>query len=132
LRPSNFDFPLILNLVALKHFSRGYELSSRFGYSTGRPYTPFNMPESIAQNRPVYDLTQVNAPRAPYYARLDAQMNKDAIVHGLHMEIYAGVNNMLNRQNFLSYIYLPRTHCIVTTINQSPTFPNFGLRYIFR
>lgn len=131
-RPSNFDLPWILNLVALKRFGHGYELSSRYGYATGRPYTPFNMTESIAQNRPIYDVTQMNAVRAPYYARLDAQMNKDAIVHGLHLEIYAGVNNILNRSNFLSYAYMPRTHCLVTTINQSPIFPNFGLRYVFR
>jgi hypothetical protein len=132
LRPSNFDFPWILNLVALKRFSHGYEISSRYGYATGRPYTPLDMPDTIAQNRPVYDVTQMNAVRAPYYARLDAQMNKDVIVRGLHMEIYAGVNNILDRQNFLSYVYLPRTHCQVTTINQMPIFPNFGLRYVFR
>lgn len=132
MRPSNFDLPWILNLVALKHFSHGYELSSRYGFATGRPYTAFDLPDSIAQNRPIYDVTRMNAVRAPYYARLDAQMNKDAIVHGLHMEIYAGVNNILDRSNFLSNVYLPRTHCIVEEIDQMPIFPMGGVRYIFR
>ncbi|MGA2651286.1 MAG: TonB-dependent receptor [Terracidiphilus sp.] len=135
LRPSNFDLPWILNLVALERFSHGYELSSRYGYATGRPYTAFDMSDSIAQNRPIYDVTQMNAVRAPYYARLDAQMNKDAIVHGLHMEIYAGVNNILNRSNFLSNVFYPRTlgdGNKARAMDQAPIFPNFGLRYIFR
>jgi hypothetical protein len=131
-RPSNFDFPWILNLVALKRFGHGYEVSSRYGYATGRPYTPYDLPDSEAQNRPIYDVSRMNALRVPYYARLDAQLNKDAIVRGLHMEIYAGVNNILNRSNFLTYAWLPRAGGAVTVINQSPVFPNFGLRYIFR
>jgi hypothetical protein len=42
----------------------------------------YDIPDSIAQNRPIYDVSRMNALRVPYYARLDAQMNKDAIVHG--------------------------------------------------
>ncbi|MGA9672118.1 MAG: TonB-dependent receptor [Terracidiphilus sp.] len=131
-RPSNFDFPWILNMVALKRFGHGYEVSSRYGYATGRPYTPYDLPDSEAQNRPIYDVSRMNALRVPYYARLDAQLNKDATVRGLHLEIYAGVNNILNRSNFLAYAWLPRAGGTFTVINQSPAFPNFGLRYIFR
>jgi hypothetical protein len=137
-RPSNYDLPWIVNFAALERFGRGYELSSRFGYATGRPYTPFDIADSTAQNRPIYDLTRMNAPRAPYYARLDAQLNKDIMVRGLHMEMYLGVNNILNRHNFLSYVWLPDTKIApgdiypVYQLNQMPIFPNFGLRYIFR
>jgi hypothetical protein len=132
LRPSNFDFPWILNLVALKRFGRGYEVSSRYGYETGRPYTPYDLPDSIIQDRPIYNVAEMNALRVPYYGRLDAQVNKDAIVRGFHMEIYAGVNNILNRSNFLAFALLPRAGALVTVINQTPIFPNFGLRYILR
>jgi hypothetical protein len=137
-RPSNFDFPWILNLVALKRFRHGYELSSRYGYATGRPYTPYDLPNSLAQNRPIYDVARMNALRVPYYGRLDAQLDKDVIIHGLHLEIYAGVNNILNRANFLAFAWLPRANVNcpsrnpVEVINQMPIFPNFGLRYIFR
>jgi hypothetical protein len=137
-RPSNFDFPWIVNVVGLKRFKRGYELSSRYGYATGRPYTPYDLTDSCAQNRPIYDMSRMNALRVPYYGRMDAQMNKDAIVHRLHLEIYAGVNNVLNRQNFLAYVWLPRVITEshpgnpVDTIDQMSIFPNFGIRYIFR
>src|SRR5260370_42198865 len=96
-RPSNYDFPRIVNIAALQRLGRGYEISSRYGYATGRPYTPFDLPESFAQNRPIYDISQMNARRAPYFARLDAQLDKDLTMRGVHLELYMGVNNLLNR-----------------------------------
>lgn len=137
-RPSNYDLPWVVNFAALQHLGRGYEISSRFGYATGRPFTPFDLPDSFAQNRPIYDLTKMNSPRAPYFARLDAQLNKDFLMRGLHMELYMGVNNILNRANYLSYVWLPDMKYVYADINpvyelyQMPIFPNFGLRYIFR
>jgi hypothetical protein len=137
-RPSNYDFPWIVNFAMLKRLGRGYEISSRYGYATGRPYTPFDLSDSFAQNRPIYDVSQMNARRAPYFSRLDAQLDKDMIVRGLHLELYMGVNNILNRSNFLSYVWLPDTSISGWNINpvyelhQMPIFPNFGLRYIFR
>lgn len=79
----------------------------------------------------------MNARRAPFYARLDAQLNKDFQLHGMHMELYLGVNNLLNRNNFLGYVWLPRAKAApglnpVHELDQMPIFPNFGLRYIFR
>lgn len=104
--------------------------------------TPFDVADSFAQNRPIYDLSKMNAERAPYFARLDAQLNKDFEMHGLHMELYMGVNNILNRANFLSYVWLPDTNIAreisgmdvnpIFQFHQMPIFPNFGLRYIFR
>jgi hypothetical protein len=139
LRPSNFDLPWVANIAALKEFKHGYEFSARFGYATGRPITSYDVNDTISQNRPIYDVTQMNALRVPYYSRTDAQVKKDAIVHGLHLEIYAGVNNLLNRQNFLSLVWLPRANEYsqtftppVSVIYQMPIFPNFGIRYIFR
>jgi TonB dependent receptor len=141
-RPSNYDLPWIVNFAGVQRFGRGFEVSSRFGYATGRPYTQFDVANSFKQNRPIYDASKMNAARAPYFARLDAQLNKDFLVRGLHMELYMGVNNILNRANYLSYVWLPDTNIARETrgmdvepiyqLHQMPIFPNFGLRYIFR
>ena len=111
--------------------------SGRFGYATGRPYTPFDLVQSAAQNRPVYDLAHVNGPRAPFYSRLDLQVNKEMLVRGQHLELYAGVANVLNRSNLLSYAWMPRSQVgeardPVGTLWQTPIFPNFGVRLIVR
>ncbi len=136
LRPSNFDFPWIANLEGIECFGRNYTISARYGYATGRPYTPFNLPASLAQNRPIYDLSQVNTQRAPYYQRVDAQINRQITLYKQHLELYGGVDNILNRSNFLSYAWMPRwginssQRNPVTTLWQTPIFPNFGVRLI--
>jgi hypothetical protein len=139
MRPGNFDLPWIANFAALQHLGRGYTLSPRFSFTSGRPYTPFDLADSLAQNRAIYDTTKMNSLRAPYYARLDAQVDKDILLHGVHMELYLGVNNILDRSNFLGYVWLPRAATDkeisinpVHELEQMPIFPNFGLRYIFR
>jgi hypothetical protein len=141
-RPSNFDFPWIVNVEALREFGRGCEITSRYAYATGRPYTPFDAPDSLAQNRPIYDVAKMNALRVQPYGRLDAQLNKDMKVHDLHLELYTGVENILNRNNFLAYVWLPQmekesrksvseSNLPVKELDQMPIFPNFGIRYIF-
>lgn len=138
LRASNYDFPWIVNCAGVEKFERGYEIASRYGYATGRPYTPFDLPDSIVQNRPIYDVNLINAVRAPFYSRLDVQVNKDAFVHGRHLELYGGVDNVLNRSNFLAYIWMPRAETrkknptSIEELYQIPIFPNFGIRLIFR
>jgi hypothetical protein len=101
-------------------------------------HTPFDMKKSLAQNRPVYDLTRVNVPRESYYSRLDMLINKDLRIRASHLDVYAGVDNVLNRSNFLSYAGMPRFNLHsakrvpVGTLWQTPIFPNFGVRFIFR
>jgi len=137
LRPSNFDFPWVVNASTVAHLGHGLIGSIRYGFATGRPYTPFNLATSAAQNRPIYDLSRVNVPRAPYYSRLDLQVNKQVPFHGQYLELYAGVDNVLNRSNFLSFAWMPRAKVSlvpnpVGTLWQTPVFPNFGVRLIVR
>ena len=141
LRPGNFDYPLVLNSSGSWHSARHYELSWRYEYTTGRPYTPFQMSESLRQNRPIYDLSQVNALRGPYYSRLDFEISR-AFFLGTHRLIaYGGLENALNRQNFLGYFWMPREdaywscgrnpqNCL-SAQHEMVRFPDFGVRYFF-
>jgi hypothetical protein len=138
LRASNFDLPRIVNVAAVERIGRGYELSGRYGYATGRPYTPIDIPDSEAQNRPIYEVSQMNAVRAPFYSRLDLQVNKDIQLHeSSRLEVYIGVENLLNRQNFLSYVWMPRyetygLRLATQELYQIPIFPNLGVRFVIR
>jgi len=137
-RPSNFDFPWIFNVLSNSRLGRGYGVSLRYGFASGRPFTPYDMPASLGQNRPIFDLTRVNSSRAPYYARLDGQLNKDVEIRGSRLEIYAGADNLLNRENFLTYAWMPICQVgyplryPVKQLSQMPIFPNFGVRLILR
>ena len=136
-RPGNYDYPWIVNAAGLQRLGRGYEISARYGYATGRPYTPFDIPDSTAQNRPIYAVSAMNAVRAPFYSRLDMQLNKGIAIRGALLELYGGAENLLNRQNFLSYVWLPRCQSRssalpVQELYQIPIFPTFGIRFIAR
>ena len=131
MRPSNFDFPWIVNFASHQTLRRGYELSTRYTYTSGRPYTPYDLSDSLAQNRPIYDVSRMNAVRGRYYSRLDAQIDKDIQMHGKHLVLYGGVENVLNRSNFLRNVWEPRQpQKPVAEEDQTPIFPNFGVRFI--
>ena len=137
-RASNFDLPWMFNMLSTFTVTKGFGASARFGFATGRPYTPYDMAASVAQNRPIYDLSRVNSARAASYARLDVQANKDILIRHQHVQLYAGVDNVLNRDNFLTFAWMPLAHYHradpnpVRQVYQMPIFPNFGIRWIVR
>jgi hypothetical protein len=134
-RSSNFDFPWIVNLASTAKLGGGVIVSGRYGFESGKPYTPYDS-ASLLQNRPIYDLARVNAVRAPFYSRLDGQITKDVSIKGRHLELYGGVDNILNRSNFLTYAWMPllNGHCPISgkELYQMPIFPNFGARLVYR
>ena len=147
LRPGDFDFPLVGNGMATIRLPWKLEASTRDTYATGRPYTPFNIALSELQSRGVYDLTRVNALRGPAYNRVDADFNRSFRLGQNVLKVYGGVENLLNRKNFLGYGW--ENDCRApwgkycglnlnaipgvpeTMIAQMPAFPSFGLRYGF-
>ena len=65
---------------------------------------------STAQRRGVYDLTRVNAERAPDYGRVDIRVDRTFTVGGQPLNLFFGVQNVTNRRNFASYNWNRRTN----------------------
>lgn len=141
LRPGNFDYPIVLNTAASYRSGQHYEVNLRYEYTSGRPYTPFLLNDSVQQNRPIYDVSQINAQRGPFYSRLDFQANRIFFLGSHRLITYGGLENAFDRNNFLGYAWLPRLglagkcdtnpgNCI-SSQNQLGRFPNFGARFIF-
>jgi hypothetical protein len=148
LRPGNFDFPLVGNGLVSLVLPRGLEFAVRNTYASGRPYTPFNIALSKAQSRGIYDLTRVNAVRGPAYDRVDLDFHRTFHVRGKPLTVYAGVENLLDRDNFLGMAWENNCHpspsatlCGLnpnavagvpeTEVTQMPRFPSGGIRYSF-
>jgi TonB-dependent Receptor Plug Domain len=151
LRPGNFDFPLVTNGMITARLPGKFQISVRDSYATGRPYTPFNIAVSEQQDRGIYDLTQINALRGPAYNRLDADMNRDFHLFRGILNIHGGLENALDRENFLGYAWESncgnwltwdwRAQCganvnaifgvPATKVSQMPRFPSAGFRYSF-
>jgi TonB dependent receptor/TonB-dependent Receptor Plug Domain len=147
LRPGNFDFPLVTNGMITARLPGKFQISVRDSYATGRPYTPFNIAVSEQQDRGIYDLTQINALRGPAYNRLDADMNRDFHLFRGILNIHGGLENALDRENFLGYAWESNCGSHVggscgenvnalpgvpeTVVTQMPLFPSAGVRYSF-
>ena len=148
LRPGNFDFPLVVNGMATIRVPWKIQIAVRDSYATGRPFTPFNIALSEQQERGIYDLSQINALRGSAYNRLDADMNRDfRILNGV-LNIHGGVENAMDRRNFLGYAWLANCSATLamlsplycdnsvsgipeTKVNEMPRFPSGGFRYSF-
>jgi hypothetical protein len=74
LRRGNFDIPFSANLSVVRTLGKKCVLSARYNVTSGRPYTPFLFNVSLAQDRGIYDLSQVNGMRSDYYGRLDFRL----------------------------------------------------------
>jgi len=119
----------------------GIQLDLRESVSSGRPYTPFDLADSNAQSRGIYDLTRVNAARGPLYNRLDVELERRFRVPRGVFELHAGAENILNRGNLLGYVWLDDCQVSwgcgnssgqpITKADQMGRYPVFSLRYDF-
>lgn len=138
LRRGNYDIPLAANLGALYQAGKGFVISARYNVTSGRPYTPFALDSSLAQNRGIYDLSKVNAQRSPYYGRLDVRVEKSHEFGHVSLTWHAGLQNAFDRKNFYEYAWLPlqgnnpNYHSTpISEQDQMPIFPDGGLTIRF-
>jgi len=130
LRPGSFDYPVVVNLTGSWLFGEKWQASARAVYLSGRPYTPFDMVTSTAQNRGVYDLALVNGLRATDYFRLDARIDRAFIIGGQRVTFFAGAQNLTNRKNFAT-IGWNRTRNMAEINEQNGIFPLVGFDWPF-
>ena len=149
MRPGNFDLRLVGNSMVTLQLPWKLEAAVRDTYTSGRPFTPFDLTLSKKQSRGIYDLTQVNAQRGPAYNRVDIDMNKILRVHGRTLKLYAGMENILNRENVMGYSWMSQCKNLApgarfcgsdptafpgipeAKITIMPAWPSAGVRYVF-
>jgi hypothetical protein len=140
-RRGNYDTPVSFNVMGHLRLPLKIQLDLRESASSGRPYTPFDLADSNAQHRGIYDLTQINALRAPFYNRLDLELERDFHARRGVFNIHAGAENVFNRGNLMGYVWLD--NCIagencgqnnyepIAKVDQMGRYPVFSLRYEF-
>jgi len=138
-RPGNFDTPILATALGNIRLWKGIQLDLRDSASSGRPYTPFDLVNSLAQSRGIYDLSRVNAMRGPLYNRLDLEVERRIRVPKGVFDVHAGAENILNRGNLMGYVWL--NDCQVSwgcgnssglpiaKADQMGRYPVFSLRY---
>ena len=104
----NYDYPFNGTAIGGWRIGKRSLLTARYTIHTGAPYTPFLVQESNNQDRPIYDLTQVNAFRGPMYERLDMRFEHTFNMGYTKMKVYGGGDNVFNRANFYQWIMCPQ------------------------
>lgn len=129
-RPSSFDYPFIFNTVGGYRLTKKWELSTRLAFLSGRPFTPFDPVNSVAQNRGIFDLARVNAERLPDYFRLDIRADRTFMVRDKPLLVFIGLQNVTNRKNVAGYGWDRRVNGIELNENLG-LFPLIGMDWRF-
>lgn len=159
--PSSFDYPVIFSLVAGKvvkgvrswfdktpffikypsyilPFSDEMEISFRYRYQTGRPYTPHTFNPYVhfreggmkwSQGAWEYDRNRVNTDHYPDYSRLDIQWISRFYMQNWNINVYIALQNVLDHKNVFYYEY--RSDGTRETVYQFTFFPVGGIEIEF-
>jgi hypothetical protein len=136
LRKSNYDLPVVANLTGSWLLPHHLTLSWRYTLASGRPYTPVLLDLSTAQNRLIYDTTQINALRSNAYQRLDFRVTQEIKLGRGTMVWHAGLQNAMDNQNFYQQVWEPNwgTGSGVSQLavqTQMQIFPDGDVKYRF-
>ena len=122
-RTGSYDQTWIFNISGGYKINEEWEVATKFRYSTGKPYTPYNLDGTQS-----VDL--INSIRFPVSNSLDIRVDKRWFFSGWTLITYIDVQNVYNRKNVTSVRWHFRT--------QSPEFnesigilPSIGISAMF-
>ena len=99
LRSGDFDLRHLLNAVASYRLSATLDVSMKWRYAGGQPYTPFDLQLSEQKDTSYFDMTRINTLRYPAYHRLDLRLEKRFAFKKWSLDAYIDVQNLYNRKN---------------------------------
>ncbi|MBC8045070.1 MAG: TonB-dependent receptor [Rhizobacter sp.] len=99
LRAGSYDYQNIFTVIAGYKITDAIEVSGKWRFVGGRPYTPYDVALSGAAGQGILDLSQVNGARFSDYHRLDVRADFRFNFAGLAVVSYIDLQNTYNRQN---------------------------------
>jgi len=104
-RPGSFDYRHNMTIIAGYQISNDWLVGLKFRYTTGRPYTPFDIALSTYAGRGVSDFNNFNGARFQDYNRLDLRVDKKWNFKGLSIVSYFELQNVFNKENVYQYFW---------------------------
>jgi hypothetical protein len=104
-KPGSFDYRHNLTIIAGYQLSNDWLIGIKYRYTTGRPYTPFDVQQSAIMGRGVYDMDKFNEARFKDYNRLDIRVDKKWNFRKVSIVTYAELQNVFNTTNVYSYFW---------------------------
>lgn len=131
--PRNSDQRSTLAWVADIALGKGWELTSRFYYGSGYPYTPKTPVYNETQLRWAWKSGEKNSKYLPAYRRLDFRVSKNFNFGSYKLRTFIDLSNVLNFKNISGYDYnldkdgKPKINEVVLW----PILPSFGIKLEF-
>ena len=107
--PFDYDQTHIFVAVAGYQFPKGFNLSSRFSYVTGNPYTPYSLGiyDIDTNNYSAFPGGDVNSGRLAPYLAWDLRGEKSFVFRSAKLDTYVELLNLVKGENpeFINYNY---------------------------
>jgi hypothetical protein len=130
--PRNTDQKHTLGLVADFDLGSRWNLSMRYTYGSGYPYTPQSARYSTTTNQWNWSSGAPNSERLPSYSCMDMRMTKDFALFGLETSVFLDVSNVLMSKNIISYQYYINYNAPAKDgVNLPPIIPSIGISVRF-
>jgi len=104
-KPGSFDYRHNLTIIAGYQLSNDWLIGIKYRYTTGRPYTPFDVEKSIIAGRGVYQTDKFNEARYKDYNRLDIRVDKKWNFKKLTIISYVELQNVFDTTNVYQYFW---------------------------
>jgi len=129
-RPSSFDYGNVLTAILGYKITDNFEVSAKYRFMGGRPYTPLDEKSSAQLNQTIYDFERYNGVRYDNYQRLDIRFDYRFEMLGWALITYLDFQNILNIENVEQVIWNQKTQQ-VDYIYQWKFLPAGGVKIEF-
>jgi hypothetical protein len=109
-RPSSFDYGHVLTVILGYKIFNNLEISGKYRFMGGQPYTPLNETVSAQLNQIVYDFDRYNGVRQNDYHRLDLRVDYRFEFIGWSLVTFIDFQNILNNENVEQVIWNQKEH----------------------
>ena len=129
-RNRNHNYRYIFNIVGGYRPNTDWEISIRWSYFGGRPYTPINLNASLLADEQILHLEDFNEFRTPDYHSLFIHYEKRYNLKHSNLILFFEVWNTYNRENIETYFY-SRVNNNIGKIVYFSTIPvmGFGIEF---
>lgn len=123
-RESDFNNRFLMTIVGGYNFGQGWDISSKFRFTGGRPFTPINPVDGTML------ASEYNTARLPDYSSLDVRLEKNFNFSKWALVTYIDIQNILNKKNISGYTWNKYTNRIEA--NESiGILPTIGINAMF-
>jgi outer membrane receptor for ferrienterochelin and colicin len=129
-RPSSFDYKNVLTAIMGYKITDNFEVSAKYRFMGGRPYTPLDEEASSQYNQTIYDYARYNGVRYDDYHRLDIRVDYRFEMLGCALTTYLDFQNVLNIENVEQVIWNQKTQ-EVDYVYQWKFLPAGGIKIEF-